>query len=130
MLQSSAGTLGDFVLTSRVSGPGGTLGILGDTVSVTDGQGTRVLEPPADLVNPAPNPPDGELLVTAYDKLHALGIDLAPYTKLFLEMRDAIGGKPAPTDPAPGTFEDGVALQRILDAIRRSDAEQTWERLA
>ena len=130
VLQSSAGTLGDLVMTSRVSGPGGTLSILGDTVTVTDANGTRTLDTPPDLANPPPDPPDGELLVTAYDRLHSMGIDLAPYTKLFSEMRDTIEGRPTPNDPVPGTFEDGVVLQRILDAIRRSDAEDSWERLA
>jgi predicted dehydrogenase len=130
VLQSSAGTQGGFVLTSRVSGPKGTLTILGDQVSISDAAGTRTLETPPELVNPPPSPPDGDLLVTAYDRLHAFGIDLAPFTKLFVHMRDTILGRPTPPDPVPGTFEDGVALQRILDAIHRSDALDTWERLA
>jgi predicted dehydrogenase len=130
VLQSSAGTWGPPVLTSRISGAAGTLSILGDQVSVADASGTRTLDVPEDLRNPAPCPPDRELLVTAYDMLHSMGIDLGPFTKLFAKMRDTIHAVPTPTDPALGTFADGVALQRIMDAIRRSAAAGSWERLA
>ena len=44
-------------------------------------------------------------------------------------MRDTIQGVPTSNDPAPGTFADGVALQRIMDAIRRSNANDSWEKL-
>lgn len=129
VLQSSAGTWGPPVLTSRISGPAATLTILGDTVSVADAQGDRQLEVPRELQNPAPDPPDRDLLVTAYDMLHSMGIDLGPFTRLFEHMRDTILGEPTADDPRPGTFEDGVALQRIMDAIRRSASRGTWETL-
>ena len=58
--------------------------------------------------------------------LHAMGIDLAPYTKLFEALRDGIRGEALPADPAPGTFADGVACQAVLDAIRRSSREHCW----
>jgi len=129
VLQSSAGTWGAPVLTSRISGPRATLSILGDTVSVADGQGERALDVPEELQNPAPNPPDGDLLVTAYDMLHSMGIDIGPFTRLFEHMRDTILGNPTADDPVPGTFDDGVALQRIMDAVRRSAARGSWESL-
>ena len=116
-------------MLSRISGDRGTLSIEGESVVLSNASGSRTLDVPEELVNPAPSPPDRDLLVTAYDMLHSMGIDLGPYTKLFAKMRDAIQGKPMGPGPAPGTFEDGVALQRILDAIRRSDANGTWERL-
>ena len=61
--------------------------------------------------------------------LHSMGIDIGPFTKLFAHMRDTIQGKATPPDPSPGTFADGVALQRIMDAIRRSNATGSWEKL-
>ncbi len=65
-------------------------------------------------------------MVTTYDHLHAAGFDLGPYTKLFALMRDRIQGTDSPNDPAPATFADGVAGQRILDAIRLSAKETRW----
>lgn len=126
ILQSSAGAWGPFVLCSRISGSTGTLTIEGDAVSIAGPAGTRVLEVPEDLRLPAPDPPPGELLVTAYDNLHSMGIDLAPYTKLFGTMRDKIRGIDTPTDPAAATFADGVAIQQVLDAIRQSSTEKRW----
>ena len=75
---------------------------------------------------PAPEPPPGELLVTAYDNLHSMGIDLAPYTRLFSAMKARIEGDLRPLDPAPATFVDGVACQAVLDAIRHSAREHSW----
>jgi predicted dehydrogenase len=129
ILQSSAGTWGPPALSSRISGPAGTLTIAGDQVSVAGPDGVRELEIPDELRNPAPNPPDPELLVTQYDMLHSMGIDIGPFTKLFAHMRDTILGAPTAEDPVPGTFADGVALQRITDAIRRSAAQGSWEKL-
>ena len=77
---------------------------------------------PDDLVNPAPNPPPGELLVTAYDMLHSMGIDIGPYTKLFGVLRNRMSGAEVPNDPVPATFADGLAGQKVLDAIRESSA--------
>ena len=130
ILQSSCGTWGPPLMSSRISGSAGTLTIAGDQVSVADADGVHELEIPDELRNPAPDPPDRELLVTAYDMLHSMGIDLGPFTKLFAHMRDTIQGVPTADDPAPGSFADGVALQRIMDAIRRSAAQGSWEKLA
>jgi predicted dehydrogenase len=129
ILQSSAGTMGAPAFSSRISGKKGTLIIAGDSVQVFDADGMRTLETPEELTNPAPNPPDREHLVTAYDMLHSMGIDIGPFTKLFSHMRDTILGVPTASYPEPGTFADGVALQRIMDAIRRSDANDSWEKL-
>jgi len=130
VLQSSAGTAGPPAFVSRISGPKGTLSIMGDTVSVADAEGNRTLDVPEELANPVPNPPDPELLHTAYDMLHSMGTDLGPFTKLFAKMRDTIEGKASGQDSELGTFRDGVALQRITDAIRRSAANRTWEKIA
>lgn len=128
VLQSSAGTRGIF-MASLVSGTGGTLSINGDTVNVSDASGARDLPMPDDLANAAPKPPDADLLTTAYDMLHSMGIDLDPFTKLFTAMRSKIDGGSAGGLPEPATFADGVALQKITDAIRRSSRQRTWETL-
>ena len=129
ILQSSAATFGAPVMATRISGPRGTLTIAGDTVSVADADGSRELEMPAELANAAPKPPDADLLHTTYDMLHSMGIDLDPFAKLFRAMRDTIQGAAGSGGPEPASFADGVALQRITDAIRRSSAGRTWETL-
>jgi len=131
VLQSTAASWGPFASQSRITGSRGTLTILGDNVLVADARGERQLDVPQDLVNPAPLPPNTDLLVTAYDMLHAGGIDIGPYTKLFEAMKRMIlGDASSPLDPAPATFRDGVTLQRIMDAARRSSAVGSWEKLA
>ena len=81
---------------------------------------------PEDLPVVPPDPPPGDLLVTAYDGLHAFGIDMVPYTRLCETFRALIEQRPVPDDPRPATFADGLAAMRVLDAIRRSAREQTW----
>ena len=70
--------------------------------------------------SPAPVPPPNELLHTAYDMWHSMGIDLDPYTRIFTVLRDRILGKPVAADPVAGTFVDGVAIQAVMDAIHSS----------
>jgi predicted dehydrogenase len=113
-------------LASRISGTEGTLLIQGNDVVVSDRNGTRTLDVPDDLKLPAPVPPPGELLHTTYDMLHSMGIDLAPYARLFEVMARRIRGVDGLEDPAAATFADGVAGQAVLDAIRRSNAERCW----
>ena len=55
-----------------------------------------------------------------------MGIDLGPYTRLYETFRDRILGKPVAEDPSAATFADGVAVQAVLDAIRRSSREKAW----
>ncbi len=126
VLQSTIGAWGPPVVCTRVSGSQGTAWLEGDAVIVFDRRGRRQLDVPEDLRLPPPDPPPPELLVTAYDMLHSMGIDLPPYVKLFQAMRARILGEDGPADPAPATFADGVAGQAVLDAIRRSSAERCW----
>lgn len=130
VLQSTAGAYGPMVMCSRIVGSAGTLWIQGDDVFVADAKGQRQLDLPDDLRLSAPSPPPSELLVTTYDMLHSMGIDLAPYTKLFEALRAGIRGDAMPSDPAPGTFADGVACQAVLDAIRRASREHCWVAVA
>ena len=86
----------------------------------------REIPAPADLPPAPPEPPASDLLATAYDGLHAFGIDVPPYTRLCTTFLDLIEGRPVPDDPRPATFADGLAAMRVLDAIRRSAREHAW----
>ncbi len=129
IMQSTAGAWGPPVFATRIAGTRGTVWVDFDTVSIADRDGTRQVPVPDDLVLPPPDPPPGDLLVTAYDQLHAFGIDLPPYTRLYRTFADLVGGRPVPNDPKPATFADGVADMAVLDAIRKSDADRTWVKI-
>ena len=129
VLQSSAADRGPLVMMTRFVGTDGTLWLEGDRVKVADGHGTRTLEVPPDLVHPAAEPPPADLLVTAYELLHATGIDLGPYTALARQFRRLIEGHPASADPRPATFADGVAVCEVLDAVRHADRSGVWEEI-
>ena len=115
---------------TRVAGDRGTVWSEFDTVRVADASGTREIPAPEDLPLAPPDPPPGDLLTTAYDGLHAFGIDLVPYTRLCTTFLDLIEGRPVPADPPPATFADGVACQEVIDAIRTSAADGGLDRPA
>ena len=126
ILQSSAGAFGPPLVASRIAGSRGTAWLQGDEVWLADRTGARKLALPDDLRTAPPSPPPAELLHTAYDAMHASGLDMGPFTRLAEVFRDRILGRPVPSDPAPATFADGLAAQRVLDAIRRSATERAW----
>jgi predicted dehydrogenase len=126
VMQSTAGAWGPPVFITRIAGTTGTLWVDFDAVSIADRDGTRQVPVPDDLSLPPADPPPGDLLVTAYDQLHAFGIDLPPYTRLYKTFADLVAGRPVPDDPRPATFADGVEDMKVLDAIRRSNAERAW----
>jgi predicted dehydrogenase len=126
MLQSTTGAWGPPLFLTRVSGTTGTIWSEFDTVWLADASGQRQVEVPDDLRNAPPDPPPADLLVTAYDQMHAFGGDLAPYTSLYEVFRDLMLGRDVADDPAPPTFADGVADMAVIDAIRRSSAERRW----
>jgi predicted dehydrogenase len=128
-MQSSAADRGPLLITSRIAGTRATVWAEGDTVRIADASGTRQVPIPDDLVTAPPEPPPLDLLVTAYDLLHATGLDMGPYTRLFETFRCLIEGVPVDDRPAPATFADGVAAMRVMDAIRRSAADTTWVEL-
>ena len=126
ILQSTIGAWGPPVFCTRVAGERGTVWADFDTVHVADASGTRTVPAPDDLPIAAPEPPPDDLLVTAYDGLHAFGIDLPPYTRLCEAFRARIEGRAVPDDPPLATFADGVAAMRVLDAIRESSRTRAW----
>jgi predicted dehydrogenase len=126
ILQSTAADWGPFLAVARIVGSRATVWSEGDAVKVADASGTHDVPVPEDLRLPPPDPPPGDLLHTAYDMLHAGGIDLGPYTRLCEVFRDRILGRPVPEDPRPPTFADGVANMAVIDAIRRSAARGGW----
>jgi predicted dehydrogenase len=116
ILQHTAGAWGSGAGMTRVAGTEGTIWIENGTVKVTDRNGTRDLPVPADLILPPPPPP-------SEDPRHRFtGIELGAFTRLCEAMRAAMDGKaPATKVPVP-TFADGVACTEVLDAIRKSAA--------
>jgi predicted dehydrogenase len=126
VMQSTAGAFGPPLFVTRVAGTRGTVWVDFDTVSIADGDGQRQVPVPDDLVLPPPDPPPADLLVSAYDQLHAFGIDLPPYTRLYETFAALIAGRAVSDDPRPATFADGVADMAVLDAIRRSAADHAW----
>lgn len=125
-MQSTAADRGPIAISTRIAGTQGTVWIEGDTVWLADRDGARAVPVPDDLELERPEPPPADLLVTAYDLLHATGIDVAPYRRLFETFRDLIAGRPVPSSPPVPTFADGVASMIVLDAIRRSATEKEW----
>lgn len=126
VMQSSIGAVGSFQSSFRIVGSEGALWMEGDKVFVADASGQRELEPELEMLNDEPVPPPGELLVSAYDMLHSMGSDLAPYTKLFEAFANQIQGMEAVGNITAATFADGLAMQKVLDAVRLSSKEGRW----
>jgi predicted dehydrogenase len=127
VLQGTASDRGPLVMMNRIVGSAGTVWAEGDRVRVADASGVRELDRPDDVEAGQFEPPPSDLLVTAYDLLHATGIDVGPYTALFRTFRALIEGRPIAEDPRPATFADGVASMAVLDAVRRSASAGSWE---
>jgi predicted dehydrogenase len=110
---------------TKVVGTKGAAWLDGFDVWLDDGSGPRQAPIPPDLAGPPPVSPPADLLRTAYDNLHSMGIDLDPYTRVYRVLRARILGEEVPAGPVAGTFADAVALQLVIDAVRRSAAEHT-----
>jgi predicted dehydrogenase len=123
VLHSSCASRGQFVANTKVLGSSGAAWLQGEEVWVDTGSGPEQLPFPDDLPLEPPDPPPAELLHTAYDLWHSMGIDLAPYARVFGVLRDRVLGRPVADDPVAATFVDGAVVQAVLDAIRRSSAK-------
>lgn len=125
---------GPFVMSTKIAGTTGAAwvqsgAVFGDPeeVWIKDAAGTRQVPMPAELVNPAPTPfPIAELIQTEMDRWHTQGFDVAPYAKLFGQMKAKLEGRAAPLPDPGGDFRDAAAGQAVLDAARRSAAEGRW----
>ncbi|HUH94123.1 MAG TPA: Gfo/Idh/MocA family oxidoreductase, partial [Casimicrobiaceae bacterium] len=126
VLQSTASVWGRFMACTQFAGSRGTLWIEGDDVWVADRSGARCLPVPDDLVLGRPEAPPMDGFATAYELMHVTGIDFPPYVRLCERFRDLILRRPIPSDPAPATFADGVAVMTVLDAIRQAATEHRW----
>jgi predicted dehydrogenase len=126
VMHSSCAVGGQFLGATKVTGTAGAAWLEGDDVWVDDGTGPRQIPVPDELVSAAPVPPPAELLHTAYDMWHSMGIDLDPYTRLYADVREQMAGRPRPAGAAGATFDDGVAVQAVMDAVHRSAAERSW----
>jgi predicted dehydrogenase len=120
LLQSSAADLGPFAAMERVAGTSGALWAEGGTVAVADADGTRPVAVPPELEVLPPSPPPADLMHTTYDLLHSTGMDFGPWVRMAETFRDLVIGRPVPAVPPPATFDDGVALMAVMDAIRES----------
>ena len=125
---------GPFVMATKVAGTKGAAWIqsgaaFGDPEEVwlKDAQGARRIDMPTELINPAPEPfAVTELIQTEMDRWHTQGFDVAPYAKLFGQMKARMTGTAPPLPDEGGTFHDAAAGQAVLDAARRSAAEGRW----
>lgn len=80
-----------------------------------------VVDVAPDLVLPPVTPPAGAGPFAARE--------LPPFVRQAERFADAIEGRPL-ADPAPATFADGVACQRVLDAARAAARSGRWITLA
>ena len=134
VIESALELRGPFMMGTKVAGSKGGAWIQSDTgfgnseeVWVRDAEGERRIEMPAELANPAPEPFGvQELIQTEMDRWHTRGFDVAPYTKLFGQLKAKIEGKPEPLPDPVGDFRDAAANQAVMDAARLSAAERRW----
>ena len=103
-----------------VIGSDATAVLQGDRVVLHSATGAEQLALPKELAVLPPSPPPAEGLTTSYELSHTMGNDFGPYTRLFEIMKARIEGQDVAHWPAAATFHDGVAIQRITDAIRTS----------
>jgi predicted dehydrogenase len=131
VLVESMAAPGDMFGIVRISGSEGAVwieGVQGEQIWVADRSGNKKRVPvPPELVLPPPVPfPHAQLMQTAYEQAHAFGTDLAPYTRLVERMKARIEGRESVMAPPLASFEDGVAGQAVIDAMRQSSRESRW----
>ena len=135
LIEAALAFPGPFVMSTKVAGTKGAAWIqsgaaFGDPeeVWVQDESGERRrIDMPAELTNAAPPPvPVSELIQTEMDRWHTQGFDVAPYAKLFSQMKAKMEGHAPPLPEPAGDFRDAAAGQAVLDAARRSAAERRW----
>jgi len=134
LLMAAMASPGPLVMATKLSGTLGSAWIqsgatYGDPEEVWVERGGKAeqVPMPADLVNPAPTPfPHAELIQTEMDRWHTAGVDVAPYSRLFAEMKARIEGREPSIPERAGSFFDAAQGQAVLDAARLSAAERRW----
>lgn len=117
LVQHCAAVRGTPTRVCRVVGDAGSVWLDGGAVWLADGEPARVVAVPPDLTLPDPPPPSSDV------RESFTPIELPPYTRLAERLRDVVLGRPVdPAAPATPTFQDGPAVQRVLDAVRASSA--------
>jgi predicted dehydrogenase len=111
-----------FASSTIVVGSDATAVLENDAVTLHSADGAQRLEVPKALEVLPPNPAPTEGLETAYELGHTAGTDFGPFTRLGEVMLGLIEGRDVSAWPTPATFYDGLACQRVMDAIRRSSA--------
>jgi predicted dehydrogenase len=134
VLVAAMASPGPLIMGTKITGAAGGAWIqmgatFGDPaeVWVQNADGARRIDPPAEIVNPPPTPFEvQELIQTEQDRWHTQGFDVAPYARLFGEMKQRIQGRPVTARETAGDFRDAAAGQAVLDAVRRSARERRW----
>jgi predicted dehydrogenase len=124
LMQGTAAAWGTPLFVTRVTGSRGVARAEGDRVIVAGADGERDVHLPDDLAPSTFDPPPTELTRTAYEQMHAFGVEMPLYTRLASRFLDLIEGRRVPADPPHATFADGVAGMAVLDAIRLSAATE------
>jgi predicted dehydrogenase len=134
LLEAALNFPGPFMMGTKVAGSKGAAWIqsgaaFGDPeeVWIKDADVTRQIPMPPELINAAPEAfPIGELIESEMDRWHSQGFDVAPYAKLFAQLKAQILGASPPLPDRAGDFTDAAANQAILDAARQSAKLGQW----
>ena len=124
--QHCSGVRGEGLSVCKVIGTEGTVWLDANGAHVSDGTQTHNLDVPAELVPPPPPEYDKD------DPKHAFtAFEIPLFVRLAERLRDEIeDAEIPPTMPATPTFADGLATQRVIDAIRSSSLDGgAWQHL-
>lgn len=135
MLMAAMACPGSLVMATKVTGSAGGAWIQSgpsygapEEVWVETAEGRRQIAMPDDLINPPPTPfPIAELVQTEQDRWHSQGYDVAPYARLFAELRARMTGVAPAVPERAASFVEAAQGQAVMDAARRSAAARAWE---
>jgi predicted dehydrogenase len=120
MLQQSAAVHGPRVQLLRIAGSEGTAWLDESWTLWRVGRGGE----PERVV------PDADLAPPAHVGMSTAGPfaarELPSFVRQAERFADAIEGRTSASDPRVATFDDGVAVQRVMDAARASSRTARW----
>jgi predicted dehydrogenase len=125
---------GPVLAATKVVGSAGAAWIQGcvavgetEEVWVQTRDGMCHIEMPPDLAYPPPEPfAIKELVQTEQDRWHTQGFDVAPYARLFSEVRAYIEGTEPRMPERGANFRDAAGVQAVMDAARLSSGKRQW----